>query len=82
MVLTNCRAQLNAMPPDRATVWPVIYSFPISIITTWATSSPVPNRPSGIRAGEDASPDLTMSVSISDGATALTVMPCLTRRAA
>ena len=26
--------QLNAMPPDRATVWPVMYSFCTSIMTT------------------------------------------------
>ncbi|HYZ25227.1 MAG TPA: hypothetical protein VE690_24085 [Rhodopila sp.] len=56
--------------------------MPTSIITTCATSSAVPNRPSGIRAAEDASPARTMSVSISDGATALTVIPCFTSRAA
>ena len=45
----------------------------MTISTACATSSLVPKRPMGIRAGDDATPDRTMSVSISDGEIALTV---------
>ena len=41
----------NDNPPLSATVWPVMYSVPISIITTCAHSSGVPKRPSGMRDG-------------------------------
>ena len=54
----------------------------MTISTACATSSLVPKRPMGMRAGDDATPDRTMSVSISDGDTAFTVTPSLTKRAA
>ena len=58
-----------------------MYSLPTSIMTTCAHSSGVPKRPSGMRAADEATAP-TMSVWISDGATAFTVMPSFTSRAA
>jgi hypothetical protein len=73
---TKCR------PPFTWTVCPLMQASPTTISTACATSSGEPRRPIGTVPAYPSLPGAIMSVSISDGATALTVTPSLAVRAA
>ena len=60
----------------------VTYAFPTTISTACATSSGMPRRPIGTFLADPLRWDPIMSVSIRDGATALTVTPSLATRTA
>jgi hypothetical protein len=66
-------------PPFTEIVCPVTYSFVASITATEATSLTEPKCPIGINLGLAPGLLVTISVSISAGAMALTVMPSLTK---
>jgi hypothetical protein len=66
-------------PPFTEIVCPVTYSFVASITATEATSLTEPKCPIGIKLGLAPGLLVTISVSISAGAMALTVMPALTK---
>src|SRR5580658_5195800 len=69
-------------PPLTLMVWPVIYSFSARITATEATSASLPYLPMGMTSGDAFGLLATMSVSISAGAIAFTVIPSFTSKEA
>lgn len=70
-------------PPDNSRLCPVMYPVFTNIVTTFAVSSGVPSRPSGMfdAIPETAVANGTMPVSpIIAGATSLTLILCSARR--
>src|SRR5438270_12654425 len=76
------RSYVMYQPPFTEMVCPVMYSLPASITAIEATSSTLPKCPIGISRGLALALLVTMSVSISAGAMAFTVIPSLTKEEA